>query len=277
MGETNKYRAVQRALSGSKWEALSQLMVRGTWSVDDMVIYGIVWGDKIDEVMRSPDPPQEIDTFHRATLRAVKKRGYGRQQPGDGGQRKYLVPQAEARRIVETDLARRFALSPEKRLLASLTPDDGGTHDFGEEGRKPQSYDPASKLDVAVLTALMSTLISLVDERHRVPDVAALRRDLANLDDLGAAIDFDDLPPGREDEVAHYLVALVDKLEEPDSYLRSPRRETDPLPDSRSTDFQRRVEGILRDSGSIGDLVGRFIPGKDPYPTHPGWNGPGAG
>lgn len=46
MGETNKYRAVQRALSGGKWEALSQLMVREMWSIDDMVIYGIAGGTR---------------------------------------------------------------------------------------------------------------------------------------------------------------------------------------------------------------------------------------
>lgn len=272
MGASNKYRSVIRGLQNGEWSILDRLQRLSEWSIGDMVSYGLAKSDGIDEVLRSDDPSGVIDGYHRAVLRAVKKRGYERTLPRGGGKRmQYLLPQAEARRIVETDLAHRFSLRPEDRLINGLTPIQDSSMDFGPEGRQPPSYLAATKLDVAVLTFLLRTIITLVDKDHRRFDADALRRDLVNLGDLGNAINYDQIPSERNVEVAQYLVGLLDKLDNPESYLIASlpeNHETEPR--LRSTRFDRKVRRILQSGQNINGVVQRYIPLCDPYPQHPG-------
>ena len=272
MGASNKYRSVIRGLQNGEWSILEHLRRLSEWSVGDMVSYGLVRSNGIDEVLRSDDPSGVIDGYHRAVLRVVKERGYERIPPhGDRKRKQYLLPQAEARRIVETDLAHRFSLRPEDRLINGLTPIQDSSMDFGPEGRQPPSYLAATKLDVAVLTFLLRTIITLVDKDHRSFDVDALRQDLVNLGDLGSGINYEDIPQGLNVDVARYLVDLLDKLGDPESYLVASRPESrETNPHSRSTQFDRKVRRILQSGQNINGVVQRYIPLCDPYPQHPG-------
>ena len=272
MGASNKYRSVIRGLQNGEWSILDRLQRLSEWSIGDMVSYGLAKSDGIDEVLRSDDPSGVIDGYHRAVLRVVKERGYERIPPhGDRKRKQYLLPQAEARRIVETDLAHRFSLRPEDRLINGLTPIQDSSMDFGPEGRQPPSYLAATKLDVAVLTFLLRTIITLVDKDHRSFDVDALRQDLVDLGDLGSAMSYDEILPENNFEVAQHLVGLLDRLEDPESYLVASRPEDhETEPRLRSTQFDRKVKRILQSGQTIFDVVQRYIPDSDPYPHHPG-------
>lgn len=272
MSKSNKYRSVIKGLQDGSYEIYERLRRLPEWDVGDMVSYGLAKSNGIDEVLQSDDPSDLIDRHHRAVLRVVKERGYERIPPhGDRKRKQYLLPQAEAKRIVETDLAKHFGLRPENVLIDRLTPIQDSSTDFGPKGRQPPDYTAATKLDVAVLTFLLRTIITLIDRDHRRFDADALRRDLVNLGDLGNAINYDQIPSERNVEVAQYLVGLLDKLDNPESYLIASlpeNHETEPR--LRSTQFDRKVRRILQSGQNINGVVQRYIPLCDPYPQHPG-------